>query len=133
MISGFIINRESKINNYFQPKADGSLDQNIRLFKHENIEKINFSNNSVQNVLEIVETTEKELKNIVLPEYVRGLYLTASSAGRDDFRQQIIQRMLNDGYLNSVVIDIKDDYGQILYNTNLEEVKQFGRIEPSIF
>jgi len=128
MISGFIINRESKINNYFQPKADGSLDQNIRLFEHENIEKINFSNNSVQNVLEIVETTEKELKNIVLPEYVRGLYLTASSAGRDDFRQQIIQRMLNDGYLNSVVIDVKDDYGQILYNTNLEEVKQFGAV-----
>lgn len=62
---------------------------------------------------------------VALPKQVRGLYLTAYSAGRDDFRQAIIKKM-SLGRINAVVIDIKDSYGRVLYPSNLEMVDKTG-------
>jgi len=70
-------------------------------------------------------------KQIIKPDFVRGLYLTAYSAGKDDFRQQIIKQIIN-SRINSVVIDIKDCSGYVLYNSQLETLHQLKTVQPRI-
>jgi hypothetical protein len=60
-------------------------------------------------------------KKFPRPASVQGLYLTAYSAGNDTFRQKIIAQMKN-SQINTVVIDIKDYSGYILYNSQLQKV-----------
>ncbi|MBT4850086.1 hypothetical protein HON36_04495 [Candidatus Parcubacteria bacterium] len=55
------------------------------------------------------------------PNFVRAIYLTAYSAGRDDFRKSIIEKA-SAGKINSVVIDIKDYTGNILYDSQVPAV-----------
>ena len=55
------------------------------------------------------------------PDYVRGIYLTASSAGNDNYRKKLLTN-IKKGYINSVVIDIKDYSGYILYDSQVAEV-----------
>lgn len=70
-------------------------------------------------------------KQFIKPEIVRAIYLTASSAGNDEFRQNIITSMQG-GRINSVVIDIKDYSGYILYNTNLSELRNINAVRESM-
>ncbi|HBH46150.1 MAG: hypothetical protein A2445_03610 [Candidatus Jacksonbacteria bacterium RIFOXYC2_FULL_44_29] len=55
------------------------------------------------------------------PVYTKGLYLTGYSAGNATKRQQII-KYLKDNNLNTVVIDIKDASGYVLYQSQIPEV-----------
>lgn len=59
---------------------------------------------------------------------VKGLYLTAYSAGNHKKLDEIID-LINKTELNAVVIDIKDYSGKVLYNSNLLWVKEFGAKE----
>ena len=52
---------------------------------------------------------------------MRGIYLTASSAGNDNYRKKLLTN-IKKGYINSVVIDIKDYSGYILYDSQVAEV-----------
>lgn len=65
------------------------------------------------------------------PNYVRGIYLTAYSASRDDWRGRLAERM-KAGEMNTVVIDIKDYTGYILYNSELDILKKYDTIKPII-
>ncbi|RMD59733.1 hypothetical protein D6821_00540, partial [Candidatus Parcubacteria bacterium] len=60
----------------------------------------------------------KNAATVAVPDYVRGIYLTAYSASRPEFRKKII-RQIKKGKFNSVVIDIKDYTGYILYPSQL--------------
>ena len=71
--------------------------------------------------LKILSPPEEEKKSY-LPDYVRGIYLTAYSAGNDEFRSHILSK-IKDSRINTVVIDIKDYSGYILYDSQLEEVQ----------
>ncbi len=57
-------------------------------------------------------------KTFVAPPVVKGLYLTAYSAGNSKKIDEII-KLIQRTELNSVVIDIKDYSGYILYDSNL--------------
>ncbi|MFA6307752.1 MAG: putative glycoside hydrolase [Patescibacteria group bacterium] len=61
-------------------------------------------------------------KKSYLPEYVRGIYLTAYSAGSDSYRANILEK-IKDSRINTVVIDIKDYSGYILYDSQIPEVQ----------
>lgn len=61
------------------------------------------------------------------PKTVRGIYLTANSAGSESYRQELLVS-LKDSKINSVVIDIKDYSGYILYNSELESLKKIDAI-----
>ncbi|MFA6466543.1 MAG: putative glycoside hydrolase [Patescibacteria group bacterium] len=63
-----------------------------------------------------------EIKKSYLPDYVRGIYLTASSAGSEEFRSQLLAK-IKDSRINTVVIDIKDYSGYILYDSQLADVQ----------
>lgn len=65
------------------------------------------------------------------PDYVRAIYLTAYSAGQDEFRKNIITSIQN-GRINAVVIDIKDYSGHVLYDSQLEEVKKINAVKNQI-
>jgi len=58
------------------------------------------------------------------PNYVRGIYLTAASAGRDAYRQDLIKKMAN-SRINTVVVDIKDYSGYILYDSHVPSVREY--------
>lgn len=64
-----------------------------------------------------------EIKRMETPKVMRAVYLTAPSAGRED-KIQAVLAMKKDG-LNAVVIDIKDSFGMVAYDSQLETVKQY--------
>lgn len=72
--------------------------------------------------------TKKEKIN---PDYVRAIYLTAYSAGQEDVRKNIIEHT-KQNKINSVVIDIKDYSGYILYDSQLAEVKNIKAVKNQI-
>ncbi len=74
---------------------------------------------------------EEIKKKTTPPEYVRGIYLTAYSANRDEWRARLIKKMTT-GRINTVVIDIKDYSGYVLYPSELEMVKELETMKPQM-
>lgn len=83
--------------------------------------QIRYQENTTNNNTETTSSTPEKLLHLKKPKYVRGIYLTAASAGSDDYRQALITK-LKKGYINSIVIDIKDYSGYILYDSQIAEV-----------
>ncbi|MBT4648737.1 hypothetical protein HOC14_00260, partial [bacterium] len=75
---------------------------------------------------QITETTR-----FAAPDYVRAIYLTAYSAGRNEWRQNLIEKM-KDSRINSVVIDIKDYSGFILYDSQVPAVLEINAVRSRI-
>lgn len=71
----------------------------------------------------LVSAEEQVIKRMETPKVVRAVYLTAPSGGRNDKIQAVID-MKKDG-LNAVVIDIKDSYGVVAYDSQLELVNRY--------
>src|SRR3989338_8367651 len=86
-----------------------------------------YTANPVKTIVQAAEKIKLRPDKVAVPDYVRGLYLTAYSAGKDDFRQAIIKKM-SSGHINAVVIDTKDSYGRVLYPSNLEMAGKIGAI-----
>ncbi len=61
---------------------------------------------------------------------VKGLYATAHSAGGS--RLGTLLQLLDDTELNSLVIDIKDDWGYITYNTGNPDLEAMGTTQKII-
>ncbi|WP_409304660.1 putative glycoside hydrolase [Peribacillus sp. SCS-155] len=51
------------------------------------------------------------------PEAVRGIYVTGHSAGGSKFNELV--KMMNETELNAMVIDIKDDWGNVTYKSSV--------------
>ena len=87
----------------------------------------------LQNAFVILDLSQRvpfSVKNEVLVEkpekvYAKGLYLTAYSAASKKKRESIIA-LIENTELNTVVIDIKDDSGYVLYDSNILEVDEAG-------
>jgi hypothetical protein len=65
------------------------------------------------------------IRNKPAPIEAKGLYLTAYSAANPTKRAQIID-LINATELNTVVIDIKDYTGYVLYDTDVELANELG-------
>ncbi|MEI7026833.1 putative glycoside hydrolase [Paenibacillus sp. y28] len=61
---------------------------------------------------------------------VKGVYATAHSAG--GARMETLLKLMDETELNSIVVDIKDDWGYITYNTNNPELEAMGTTQPII-
>ena len=66
-----------------------------------------------------------------LPDEVRGIYWTAVTAGSESHREYLLNFMLEAG-LNSVVIDLKLDNGQIGFVPETESLQEFVQSNPVI-
>lgn len=81
---------------------------------------------------QINEPVDKQMpRHVKKPVVVKGLYLTASSAANKDYRASLLQKM-SGSRINSVVIDIKDYSGYVLYPSDLEILKKSGAIKAVI-
>jgi hypothetical protein len=74
----------------------------------------------------ILGSIENVPRRTTPPEFVKGIYLTAYSANRGDWMDRLIKKIKDGGKINSLVIDIKDYTGYILYDTKIEEVEELG-------
>jgi len=72
----------------------------------------------------VISEEKPSIKRMETPKVVRAVYLTAPSGGREDKIQAIID-MKKDG-LNAVVIDIKDSFGVVAYDSQLDTVNRYG-------
>lgn len=61
----------------------------------------------------------------------KGIYLPAHHAKNEKTLQKHF-KTLKDNKLNAVVIDMKDDYGFVRYNSKLKRVKDSGALKPFI-
>lgn len=66
---------------------------------------------------------QNEIKRMETPAVMKAAYLTAPAAGREDKIKGIIA-LKKDG-LNAVVIDVKDSFGMVAYDSQLETVKKY--------
>lgn len=74
------------------------------------------------------EDNKKQAKefNFEKPESVRGLYVTGHSAGEEKFNSLI--ELIENTDLNAMVIDIKDDFGNITYEPDKKSpLASFGK------
>ena len=63
------------------------------------------------------------IKRMETPKIVQAVYLTAPSGGREDKIKAVIDMKKNG--LNAVVIDIKDSFGVVAYDSQLEMVNRY--------
>jgi len=65
-------------------------------------------------------------EHVSLPEEVRGIYWTAVTAGSESHREYLLDFMLEAG-LNTVVIDLKLDNGEIGFVPETESLQEFAQ------
>ena len=63
--------------------------------------------------------------NLSLPTPFKSVYITGWGIGSKSIRESIISTMKENGY-NAVVIDIKDEAGQLSYNSNVQIAKDIN-------
>lgn len=83
----------------------------------------NNATSTQQEAAQAITEQKPIIEHIKTPDIVRAVYLTAPSGGREDKIRAVIA-MKKDG-LNAVVIDIKDSYGVVAYDSQLDLVKQY--------
>jgi hypothetical protein len=105
---------ENKINFTNQSTSDSS----ITLIKEEPAKLPATSKTSVEQTIHKVDDRFKDIK-------VKGIYMSGPSIGSSKTLNNII-KLENETELNSVVIDIKDDYGKIDYATKVERAVSIG-------
>lgn len=69
------------------------------------------------------DVTTPMIERMKTPDVMKAVYLTAPSAGREDKIQTVLAMKKNG--LNAVVIDVKDSFGMVAYDSQLETVKQY--------
>ncbi|MBO4462048.1 MAG: putative glycoside hydrolase [Lachnospiraceae bacterium] len=88
---------------------------------------------TVDNTVE--ENNEEEETEIPSPDVakriepkvkVRGIYVTGAAAGKDTMDELI--ELCDRTDINAMVIDVKDDLGNITYNMDLDMVKEIGAV-----
>jgi hypothetical protein len=63
----------------------------------------------------------------VEPGTQKGLYLTGYNTGNIERRNELY-RLISETELNSIVFDVKDDWGYIDYNTDVDFAKEIGAV-----
>lgn len=103
---------------FFSSKDSKNSDDST-LYQSEYLNTIEYTssgntnlNDEIKNVSDIQQTKKQH-------EPIKAVYLTGWSAGTKSKRQSVIDNLKNHGF-NAVVIDIKDEAGQISYKSNVQ-------------
>ena len=75
------------------------------------------------------ETNATKKIHLIQPFEVKGLYLTFWGANQHSKTFKKTMEMLQKTPLNAVVVDVKNEYGDILYKTALKKPDQYGAYE----
>jgi len=97
-----------------------------------------FSNHYVKNDIAVAvfaSTTPKEVaftpSYVKTPDSVKGIYMTSWIASRRDLRSALV-KLIDETEINTLVIDIKDYSGKIVYEVTNPELKKFGSEEVRV-
>ena len=74
-------------------------------------------------------TTAFDLKIPVLYPATRGVHVSAAAWGHDGLRTEII-RLINEGKISAVELDLKDEAGFIGYNSAIPLANEIGAVTP---
>jgi hypothetical protein len=64
----------------------------------------------------------------IVPGTQKGLYLTGYNTGNIEKRNELY-RLISETELNSIVFDVKDDWGNIDYNTDVDFAEEIGAVK----
>lgn len=109
----------------FSRYGDKLLKPDVAKEDSQNIQ--NPTDNPVDGQPEPESEPEPEPEKPKEPEHkeVRGIYLTAHSVGYKKRFNHLID-LVNTTELNAMVIDVKDDWGQVTYSSSVPMVKELG-------
>lgn len=111
-------------NNYFALKGIIPFPNITTARNNESIEqeKINVTENNEPEAIEANGNNKVENRKRVK---VRGIYVSGPRAGSESYMADLID-LVDTTELNAMVIDVKNDEGEITYNMELEAAKQIG-------
>lgn len=101
----------------------GSIDQ------RDNLSQQDSQNNKALVANEVKETFFRIL-HVPLPEEVRGLYWTAVTAGSERANELLVY--MKESGLNTIVIDLKMDNGQLAFDPNNNALNVYKQTQPAI-
>lgn len=97
------------------------------ILNNENISgdlSTNFENLDNNKEIENSSSIINNEKN-TMPDNFKSVYITGWGIGSKSIRESIITTMKQNGY-NAIVLDIKDEAGQLSYNSNVQIAKDIG-------
>lgn len=123
LFTAYSKNNIQNIDNTFlsdgsQLSYDTSLVNDYSL-NDESLDNIHSRASTLDEETSIVSDTPLQITMNTLTDTIKSIYLTGWSAGTESKRQTVIENMKNYGF-NAVVIDIKDEAGQISYSSNVK-------------
>ena len=62
---------------------------------------------------------------------VKGIYVSSYHAGKPELLAKMVQ-IADTTEINAFVVDVKDEYGRVVYNTGVSMAKSLGMVEPHI-
>lgn len=122
------------INLKNNPLGTFQVENKMKNLYAENIGIRSNVSNTDANIIKGIEKTTKESEEEVFnhglinrrpPVKVKGIYVTGPKAGSDSSMEDLIE-LVDTTELNAMVIDIKNDNGEITYNMDLPMVKEIG-------
>lgn len=98
--------------------TQANKEENLEDDSQDNLEG-NLEDNNEENSVENIEKDIKERE----PRKVKGIYVTGPKAGSKKYMNQLVN-LVETTELNAMVIDIKNDLGEVTYNMDLDMVKE---------
>jgi len=93
---------------------------------------INLKNETENNQNKTKETvSENKIKPLKTPEKVKGIYMTGYVFSNKTLREKLI-KLTKETELNTVVIDIKDAYGKIMFKPQTKELENWPQSQASL-
>ncbi len=86
--------------------------------------------NGIEDEEEVIFEDHKP-KSQEAPKEINAIYVSGWSASREDYIEEII-RFTQETSLNAIVLDVKDSSGYLTYESNLEEVIEYGAYSRKI-
>ena len=91
-------------------------------------------NNNTASVVEVTATTSIPIfipTYVETPEAVKGVYITSWTASSVGLRSGIV-KLIDETELNTIVIDIKDYTGKIIFPVENDELKSYGSVSVRV-
>ncbi|WFR58405.1 putative glycoside hydrolase [Anaerocolumna sp. AGMB13025] len=105
---------------------DGNTQNGVLPYDNNNNQNnIPSSTGADGNTTDMQEVFQNGTARTRLPRKVKGIYVTGPRAGKESYMKDLIE-LVDTTELNAMVIDIKNDNGEITYKMDLPQVKDMG-------
>lgn len=111
------------INDTTQSNAEINSTSSYNIADKNNIDKSNLDKNNAHKNYTDMQETFKSGSNKRAPIKVKGIYVSGPRAGNDNYIKELTE-LVDTTELNAMVIDIKNDNGEITYKIDLPEAKE---------